>query len=326
MISSTRNLGRSCQRNSPFEGAVFVLTKCSACGSTFPIGDYDHLGEHYYKFAEESDMAHVMWLNRYITRKKTENAKALSKILSNYFDLGSGGLQKWIRLRFIERFYGSHPHPFVVALQHPTRATLLGYVLEHQHFLRQWVRSCSYIMAKTENTDVTMYELDNINTEFGGYSPERLSHYELLLRMGESLGIYRQKILSTEPLPDTKTSLKTWDELAKNEHWVETMAAMHGLELIADRTLRGDGAAMSYFDPAILNPKDREVTDATKNFLREGYEADVSHSKEALDLVEKYANELNKTEDVQATFLKSINVFHRYLMARLRRAEQLESA
>jgi pyrroloquinoline-quinone synthase len=304
------------------------MTKCSMCGETFAVGDYDALGKHYYDLAERSDVAHVMWLNRYVTRKKTQDAKELSKVLAQYFDLAQtgGSLQKWIRRRFIDRFYGQRPHPFVVALQQPSRSTLLGYVFEHQHFLRQWVRSRAYIVAKTDQTDATFYELDNINTEFGGIGTERPAHYELLLRMGESLGVDRQKILSTPPLPDTARAIKSWDDLSRTEHWVETMAAMHGLELIADRTLREDGATMSYFDPALLRPVSHDVTEETKNFLREGYEADVGHSKAALDLVEKYAGELELTENVQATFLRSIDIFHSYLMARLQRGEEFEGA
>ncbi len=68
------------------------------------------------------------------------------------------------------------------------------------------------------------------------------------------------------------------------------------------------------------------MTEATKNFLREGYEADVGHSKEALELVEKYSSELGMIENVQATFLKSIDLFHTYLLARLQRAEMLTKA
>jgi pyrroloquinoline-quinone synthase len=98
------------------------------------------------------------------------------------------------------------------------------------------------------------------------------------------------------------------------------MAAMHSLELIADRTIIEDGAKMTYFDPSIL--KSSVLTDGTKNFLREGYEADVGHSKEALELVEKYATELDLVEDVQATFAKSVDLFHLYLLARLERGKQ----
>jgi pyrroloquinoline-quinone synthase len=142
--------------------------------------------------------------------------------------------------------------------------------------------------------------------------------------MGESLGFSREKILGTSPLPETAKALRTWDVLACESHWVETMAAMHGLELIADKNLRSEveTATMSYFDPTILSRESREVTEATKDFLREGYEADVEHAEQALRLISKYSEELKLTEDVQVTFLKSIDTFHRYLMARLQRAEE----
>lgn len=143
-----------------------------------------------------------MWLHKNVTKKKSD-VKTLSQLLAAYFDFQTAGLKGWMKKRFIERFYGERPHPFVLALQHPSKATLLGYVVEHQHFLRQWTRSCAYIIAKTDKVDVTLCELDNINTEFRGYGPDKPSHYELLLRMGESLGMPRKKVLSTPPLPDT---------------------------------------------------------------------------------------------------------------------------
>jgi pyrroloquinoline-quinone synthase len=298
------------------------LTKCPCCGARFKSSDLEDLGDHFYDQALASDAVHVMWLNRNITKTKT-GAKDLSKLLANFFEVGEDGLQGWVKRRFVEKFYGPHPHPFVLALQHPSRGTLLGYVVEHQHFLRQWVRSCSFIMARTEATDVILYELDNINTEFGG-SLDRPSHYELLLRMSESLGLDRSKVLAMPPLPDTRDTIRLWDSISREDHWVEAIVAMHGLELIANRNLRNDGASMHYFDPAIL--KTGEVTEATKSFLREGYDADVGHSEEALDLAAKYVGQFGIVVDVQATFMRSIDAFDRYLMARLERGRQFESA
>ena len=296
--------------------------KCPACAAKLGKNPPETLASHMYRMARASNPEHVMWLNQNISKKKVSE-RELSELLADFLDFSKTGLKKWLRLKFIQKFYGREPHPFVLALQHPSREVLLGYVIEHQHFLRQWVRSCSYIMAKTEEEDVTHYELDNINTEFGGFGTERPSHYELLLRMGESLGLAREKVLSTPPLPDTRWALRVWDRIAARDDWVEAMAAMHGLELIADRSVKEDGATLTYFDPGILSGN--EVPSAAAAFLREGYEADVVHSGEALDLVEKYAREKGNEPDVQATFLRSLDAFDCYLMARLQRSRMLAS-
>jgi pyrroloquinoline-quinone synthase len=298
------------------------VTKCPACLLGFSPGDYPALAHHLVDRADESDPDHVRWLNQNVTREKT-GADALAPALRSYFDLRTGGLTPWVKARFIAKFYGPSPHPFVVALQHPSRATLLGYVVEHQHFLRQWVRSCSYIMARTDAPEVILYELDNLTTEYGGFGPDRVAHYELLLRMGESLGVDRAAVLSTPPLPATRRAIEAWNEIATREHWVAALAAMHGLELIANRNLVDDGASVHYFDPEILRTE--EITPAAKNFLREGYEADVGHSDQALGLASRFASALDVTEEVQSVFLRSIDLFDDYLVARLERGLQFEA-
>ncbi len=81
---------------------------------------------------------------------------------------------------------------------------------------------------------------------------------------------------------------------------------------------------MRYFDPEIL--QDKAVPQAVKDFLREGYEADVAHSEEALALVEKYAKEFGLHDRVRAAYLQSLEAFDGYLNARLERAQDYESA
>jgi pyrroloquinoline-quinone synthase len=297
------------------------MTKCPACLTPFERGDHSALAVHLVQQADASDASHVRWLNQNLSRKKI-GAGELEGALRRFFDLGPSSLKGWIKARLIQKFYGPVPHPFVTALQHPDRPVLLGYVVEHQHFLRQWVRSCSYIMARTDRPDVILYELDNLNTEYGGIGPQRVAHYELLLRMGESLGLDRSRTLSTPPLPATRIAIEEWERIATSEHWVSAMAAMHGLELIANRDLVNEGASVRYFDPGILDGD--QVTRATKDFLREGYEADVGHSDEALALVDRYARELSIEEEVQAVFLRSADLFDDYLLARLERSSDFE--
>ncbi|MFQ5951771.1 MAG: C2H2 type zinc finger domain-containing protein, partial [Candidatus Geothermarchaeales archaeon] len=98
------------------------MTKCAQCGMAFASGDYDGLSSHLYYLAQQSDPGHVMWLNRNITKRKAD-PKKLSGLLADYFDTRDIELRKWIKRRFIEKFYGPKPHPFVLALQHPSRAT-----------------------------------------------------------------------------------------------------------------------------------------------------------------------------------------------------------
>ncbi|MCI4344745.1 MAG: TenA family transcriptional regulator, partial [Thermoplasmata archaeon] len=115
-----------------------------------------------------------------------------------------------------------------------------------------------------------------------------------------------------------------WDDIARHASWVAAMAAFHSLELIAHRDLTRDGATLHYFDPAILSGS--EISDAAKAFLREGYEADVGHAEQALALVDRFAVTPELRSEVQSTFLRSVDLFDDYLMARLERAEQFEAA
>lgn len=298
------------------------MTKCPACLRGFGEADYSALAAHFVERAAASDPDHVRWLNQNLTRKKASAAE-IEPALRSFFRLGPDPLPKWIKARFVKRFFGPVPHPFVAALQHPSRAVLLGYVTEHQHFLRQWVRSCAHIIARTDEPEVIRYELDNLTTEFGGGRSNTPPHYELLLRMGESLGVDRGRVLAKPPLPSTRRGIEEWERIATDEPWVEALAAMHSLELIASRTLVDDGASVHYFDPAILDGP--SIPDAAKAFLREGYEADVGHSDEALSLVERFARHPEEIEGVQATFLRSVDLFDDYLTARLERARDYES-
>ncbi|MHA1990633.1 MAG: thiaminase II/PqqC family protein [Candidatus Hodarchaeales archaeon] len=299
------------------------MVRCTVCEENFNKNDFYSLAKHFIEFSELSDSSHISWLNRNLTKNKVE-VEDLEKLFKTFFDYSSVGLNRWIKITFIKKFYGENLHPFVEKLQNPSRATILGYVLEHQHFLTQWVRSCAFILAKSGKEDVINYEYDNIQSEWGGHkSCGLIPHYELLIRMGESQGLTRETILSSTPLEETKKAIEFWNHIANNYHWVETMLAMHGLELIANRNLRNEGAKKHYFDPKIL--ESREITDETKEFLREGYEADVHHAEEAIKLVEKYSVEYDIVDDVQSTFLKSIEVFDNYLMSRLERAEKFET-
>ncbi|MEM0158093.1 MAG: C2H2 type zinc finger domain-containing protein [Thermoplasmataceae archaeon] len=293
--------------------------RCPACLAI--VGDsYEDLAFHMIERSGKSDADHVMFLNRNISMRRIDAAN-LSALLEKYFSCNEG-IKRWIIDKFISIFFGQPAHPFVEAHQHPSKYLMLGYAWEHHHFLRQWVRSCAYIMAKTDVDDVVDYEIENIDSEWGGRGSGFPSHHELLLRMAESYGMGREIILSSKPLKETNEAIEVWNKIARDFTWQEGVAAMHTLELIANKNVVKYGSRKTYFDPEILSGN--EITDEAKHFLKEGYEADVSHSERALDLLEKNCHDA-LIQHCQAVAIKSMSVFDRYLMARIKRGDMIEN-
>lgn len=278
------------------------------------------LSRHIYAQQEKTESEHITWINRYVTRKRVP-FDGFVPLIRNVFE--TQNLKEWILEIFIRKFYGDTPHAFLVKMQRPDSKVLLGYAFEHHHFLKQWVRSCSSIISNTDSEEVQHYEIENIISEWQGVEGKYPSHHELLLRMGESYGSSREEIYRTVPLKPTLRAIETWDRICREFSFVEGMAAMHTLELIANRKIKEYGASIGYFDPVIL--KDGSVTAETVDFLKEGYEADVSHSEVALDLIVKYAGLLGLTQNVQAVVMRSMEEFDNYLNARLVRGDMIEN-
>ena len=170
------------------------------------------MGSHLHSQSAASDPDHVMWLNRYIGREKLPQ-DLLQDRLARFFDTDS--IKRWIIRIFVERFYGESPHRFMVEMQDPPPWVLKGYALEHHHFLKQWVRSCSLIIANTDSEEIQQYELDNLVSEWHGIPGKVPSHHELLLRMGESYGVDRARVYSSSPLHSTETAVQAWDRICR---------------------------------------------------------------------------------------------------------------
>ena len=295
------------------------MLRCPSCLADI-FRDYNEISGHFIDMEEKSDADHIMWLNRYISKERI-SALELSSRIEDFFRTDS--LKRWIIERMVKTFFSEKPHPFILAMQSPGKYTLAGYAFEHHHFLKQWVRSCSQIVANTDIEDIQHFEIGNIISEWQGMGDDMPSHHELLLRMGESYGYKRSDIYETEPLQATQKATEFWNAVCRNCSSVEGMAAMHSLELIANRNMKKYGASIGYFDPVILS--DGSITKEAVAFLKEGYEADISHSETALDLIEKYSMDPDTKHNCLAIANLSFAKFSDYLDARLERGEMLEN-
>jgi pyrroloquinoline-quinone synthase len=57
------------------------------------------------------------------------------------------------------------------------------------------------------------------------------SHFDLILRLGQALGLSRESLEFAEPLPTTLVALHAWEALTKNRRWHEGVAAKAVLEM-----------------------------------------------------------------------------------------------
>ncbi|WP_298279413.1 C2H2 type zinc finger domain-containing protein [Ferroplasma sp.] len=296
------------------------MAVCPVCNEKFDYGDYYTMAIHFINLAKDSDSYHVQWINRNISRERIDVTQFTCAV-ENFYNMGHGGIKEWIINIFVDQFRGENPHPFILKMQSYSKPVMMGYAVEHYFFLKQWVKSCSITVSKTDLDDVQRYEIENILSEYYGIGRKK-PHIELLLEMGEELGIDRTQIYATEPLNGTKFAISRWKDIANKCNWICIMAAMHSLELIANRRLNNYGAKYSYFNPEILESP--LVPDSVKKFLGEGYRSDDSHSFRALDIIAKYCHKYN-IESIQDAYLMSAYAFDRYLEARLERGEMFEN-
>ena len=96
------------------------MLRCPSCLADI-FKDYNEISGHFIDMEEKSDAEHIMWLNRYISKERI-SALELSSRIEDYFRTDS--LKKWIIDRMIKIFFSEKPHPFIVAMQKPSKYTL----------------------------------------------------------------------------------------------------------------------------------------------------------------------------------------------------------
>ncbi|EQD60047.1 TENA/THI-4 domain-containing protein, partial [mine drainage metagenome] len=169
-------------------------------------------------------------------------------------------------------------------------------------------------MAKTDRDDVQKLEAKLVFPELADDS-QLQSQRVLLEDMAESVGIPPETLESSMPLPPTLHSVRLWNNIAENEHWIEIMASLNFMDLVYSPSLAKAGAKLPYFAPSVL--ENEWIPDEVKTFLTHSVEYLAPIAEQSLALATKYAEELGQTEELQSVFLRSLEAFDRHLMARV---------
>lgn len=114
---------------------------------------------------------------------------------------------------------------------------------QFSHFTRNFPRWLAAVSANCPVPKVRKFLATNIYEEEIGPAGEG-SHYDLLVRQGEALGLPRQDIEDTPPLPTTLLAVNALESICRNRSWLEGLAATSGLECINHPEVRERAGVM----------------------------------------------------------------------------------
>lgn len=298
------------------------MTCCPVCGDRFEIGDYNSLASHFNRNIDRNDLIHIDWIRANVPMADYDSDTFVDR-LKSYFEVKPGQLHDWVWKRLIDKFFGDKPNPFIESMQRPKKVTFMGFAMENYPYVKQRVKSFAFVIAKTDIDEVQSYEANIISRDLVYDGSVNNSNIGLLLSMAQSVGLPKETVINSMPLPPTLHAVKLWNTIAENGHWLEVMASMNLLDLVYSPRITEMGGKVLFFGKGVVD--NEWIPEEVKAYLKFARDVTGKNADRALQIVEKYAEDLNMVEIVQATFLRSIDAFERHLQARTTRVKQFEA-
>jgi pyrroloquinoline-quinone synthase len=164
----------------------------------------------------------------------------------------SDDLARRIEQLVLDRWFADLPPLVATMSTAPTIGTTQAFVLQWTKFSRLFPRWVGAIMASCVEPTVIAYEVENLVSEVVRDPAGDDNHYELLIRLGESVGLDRASIEAHPVLPEAEQAFAWLWAKARDPDWLVGFAAVNGLEILGDRNLpaRHGLVAGTGLDPA----------------------------------------------------------------------------
>ncbi len=178
-------------------------------------------------------------------------------------------------------------HPFYQTWQagELTLDALRGYACQYYHHVLQFPTYVSGTHANCDDLLDRQELLENLVEEEQGPN----NHPELWLRFGEALGLSRQQMIESTPLPQTTALIQTYRRITKDTPFVRGIAALYAYESqvpdVAGTKMDGLKRFYGISDPQGLK------------FFIVHHSLDVEHSKVTRNLVAKYGETQEAQEE-----------------------------
>ena len=171
-------------------------------------------------------------------------------------------------------------HPFYQTWQKGelTLDALRGYACQYYHHVLQFPTYVSGAHANCDDLPDRQELLENLVEEEQGPN----NHPELWLRFGEALGLTREEIIDSSPLPETTGLITTYRRLTKDSPFIGGIAALYAYESQVPEVAGTKIAGLKQFY-GIDDPQELK-------FFIVHHSLDVEHSKVTRNLVAKYGD------------------------------------
>ncbi|MBI1884799.1 MAG: CADD family putative folate metabolism protein [Chloroflexi bacterium] len=182
-----------------------------------------------------------------------------------------------------------------------TLDSLRGYARQYYHHVLAFPTYVSGAHANCDDLGDRQELLENLIEEERGEK----NHPELWLRFGEALGLAREEMVHSEPLPETSALIETFRDITRNGSFPEGAAALYAYESqVPDvAATKIDGLKQFY---GISDRRGLEFFIVHKSL-------DVEHSRVTRDLVVKHAQDEETRDRAKAAARRAASALWGFL-------------
>ncbi len=215
----------------------------------------------------------------------------------------------------VDRWFRRPPALIAAMASRPTIGVTQAFVLQWTKFSRLFPRLVGAIMSNCPEPRVIAYEVENLMSEVVRDPAGDDNHYELLVRLGERVGLSRAQIEEQLPLPEAADMFDWLWTQARDPDWLVGFAAVNGLEILGDRHLlerhgvrTGTGLAPEPYARAL------GLTEDSLEFFEVSDEADAGHGKATIEILASYTPE-GREEEIVGVLVASMDRLRRMMDA-----------
>lgn len=226
----------------------------------------------------------------------------------------------------VDRWFRRPPRMIASMASQPTLGVTRAFVVQWTKFSRLFPRWVGAIMANCTEPAVVAYEVQNLMSEVVIDPAGDDNHYELLIRLGQGVGLTRRQIEDYPVLAEAEEVFAWLWGRARDPDWLVGFSAVNGLEILGDGDLprryglaQGTGIAPMPYAASLGLDQD------TLQFFEVSDRADAGHGHETVQIIARHTA-ADRQDEVLGVLDESMSCLRRMMEAMWGLAEKIDAA